>query len=87
MVYCIIYGLPWYISYIPQFKAFMLPMQSYIPYILKFSRTKIFVDFVVFQAPTKILSLKISYKLANPTNLYRMRFAMVHLCTEHTVNE
>ena len=38
-----------------------------IPYSLKFSRTKIFVDFVVFEAPTKILSLKISYKLANPT--------------------
>ena len=39
----------------------------YIPYSLKFLRTKIFVDFVVFEAPTKILSLKISYKLANPT--------------------
>ena len=38
-----------------------------IPYGLKFSRTKIFVDFVVFEAPTKILSLKISYKLSNPT--------------------
>ena len=36
------------------------------------------MDFVVFEAPTKILSLKISYKLANPTNLYRMRFVMVH---------
>ena len=38
-----------------------------LPYSLKFSRTKIFVDFVVFEAPTKILSLKISYKLTNPT--------------------
>ena len=49
-----------------------------IPYSLKFSKTKIFVDFVVFKAPTKILSLKISCKLANQTNSYRMRFAMVH---------
>ena len=29
-----------------------------IPYSLKFSRTKIFVDFVGFEAPTKILSTK-----------------------------
>ena len=42
------------------------------------SRTKIFVEFVVFEAPTNILSLKISYKLANPINLYRMRFVMMH---------
>ena len=49
-----------------------------VPYSLKLSGTKIFVDFVDFQAPMKILSLKISYKLANPTNLYCMRFAMVH---------
>ena len=51
-----------------------------VPYSLKFSRTKNFVDFVVFEAPRKILSLKISYKLANQraTNLYRTRFAMVH---------
>ena len=50
-----------------------------IPYnSLKLSGTKIFVDFVDFQAPTKILSLKFSYKLANPTNLYCMRFAMAH---------
>ena len=51
-------------------------------YSLKLLGTKIFVDFVVFEAPTKILSLKISYKLANPTNLYcmrpGMRFAMAH---------
>ena len=39
-----------------------------LPYNLKLSRTKIFVDFVVFEAPTKILSLKNLYKLANPTN-------------------
>ena len=55
-------------------------VEAEVPYSLKFSRTKNFVDFVVFEAPTKILSLKISYKLANQraTNLYRTRFAMVH---------
>ena len=31
-----------------------LPSAYVIPYSLKFSRTKIFVDFVVFEAPTKI---------------------------------
>ena len=35
-------------------------VNSHIPYSLKFSRTKIFVDFVVFEAPTKILSTKFS---------------------------
>ena len=56
----------------------------YLPYSLKLSRTKIFVDFVVFEAPTKILSSKISYKLVNPTNLYCMHFAMVvnNVCGE-----
>ena len=53
-----------------------------IPYSLKLSGTKIFVDFVVFKAPTKILSLKISYKfeykLNSSTNIYCMRFAMAH---------
>ena len=44
-----------------------------------------FVDFVVFEAPTKILSFKISYKLANPTNLYRMCFAMVQSTSEQRV--
>ena len=41
----------------------------YILYSLKLSRTKIFVNFVVFEAPTKILSSKISYKLARPIQL------------------
>ena len=41
------------------------PMHGYqiirqIPYSLKFLGTKIFVDFVVFEAPTKILSTKFS---------------------------
>ena len=52
-----------------------------IPYSLKLSGTKIFVGFVVFQAPTKILSLKISYKLANPEAVYTSRWR-----TEHTIN-
>ena len=43
------------------------------------------MDFVVFEAPTKILSLKISYKLANPTNLY-MHFAMAHRTYSQRVN-
>ena len=51
---------------------------TYILYSLKLSGTKIFVDFVVFEVPTKILSLKISYKLPSPTNLHCMRFTMVH---------
>ena len=46
---------------------------DYVPYSLKLSRTKIFVDFVVFQAPTKILSLKISYKLAMELILCALR--------------
>ena len=46
-----------------------------IPYSLKLSGTKIFVDFVDFETPTINLSLKISYKLASPTNLYYMHFA------------
>ena len=50
-----------------------------LPYSLKLSRTKISMDFVVFGAPTKVLSLKISYKLVNPTNLYCMRFAIFFL--------
>ena len=33
---------------------------SLLSYSLKFSRTKIFVDFVVFKAPMKILSTKFS---------------------------
>ena len=34
--------------------------QSCAMYILKLSRTKIFVDFMVFEAPMKILSLKLA---------------------------
>ena len=34
---------------------------QHIPYSLKLSGTKIFVDFMIFQASTKILSMKISY--------------------------
>ena len=67
--------VPW----IPNdFRSMILDTLKLLPYSLKLLRTKTFVDFMVFEAPTKILSLKITYKLANPTDLYRMRFAMVH---------
>ena len=38
-------------------------MDFTILYSLKLSGTKTFMDFVVFQASTKILSMKISYKI------------------------
>ena len=41
------------------------------------------MDFVVFEAHTKILSLKISYKLATQL-IYTVRAS--GWCSEHTVN-
>ena len=43
------------------FSFTVLQSQTNIPYSLKFLRTKSFVDFVVFGAPTKILCMKISH--------------------------
>ena len=43
-------------------------------YSLKLLRTKIFMDFMVFEAHTKILSLKISYR-AKYVAIYEWRVA------------
>ena len=42
-------------------------VNTYIPCSLIFLRTNIFMDFMVFKAPTKILSLKISYLVSYGT--------------------
>ena len=64
----------------------LLPYIIIITYSLKFSRTKIFVDFVVFEAPHENFILENFNKLANPMLQLIYTVGALQWCTEHTVN-